>query len=82
MNGKTPAQTLVLGEEFIIQYRLPGQRTDREARMQLTGYNPRTDAMVWNCRPAAGDQHFQLGWITAAHRVEQRPADRYINRKL
>lgn len=75
------ADVLRLGGEFEITYRLPGQRTDKRARMQLVAYNPQTQAMLWNCRPAFGDQHFQLAWIKDARPVERAPSQRFINHR-
>ena len=75
---------LVAGREYIVRYRIEGQRFDREARLGFAGRHASMAGRVLfdaDTGAEGGTQTFETRWILAAEQVECNKAARYIGRR-
>ena len=75
---------LIAGREYIVRYRIEGQRFDREARLGFAGRHASMAGRVLfdaDTGDEGGTQTFETRWILAAEPVECNKAARYIGRR-
>jgi hypothetical protein len=74
--------TLVPGRDYIITYRIPGQRFDRQARMGFaaTGRDAQLLFDAWD-GTEGGTQGFDPRWVTAAEQVARNVSARFVGRR-